>query len=193
MRQCVTEAGDAHKLLHDSEASATHVRQFERTLRDAHPVLVYDGYSQQRACCFVRHSYLAQDGVEEWIPADFESMALRRDGTYDTSVRTSLPEGWEERRSQTTGVVYYFNKSRTPAQYTLSIWSAAVVVHECYAAPLWRQQESSRVPLGVLKDLHASQGRWILELGAAGYHRRSHSGVQPQPNSARQVARRFSI
>ena len=58
-------------------------------------------------------------------------MALRRDGTYDNSMRTSLPEGWEERRSQTTGVAYYFNKSRTPAQYTLSIWSAAVIVDKC--------------------------------------------------------------
>jgi len=47
-RVCVTEADDAHKprVLHDLEISATRVRQFERTLRDAHPVLVYDGYSQ---------------------------------------------------------------------------------------------------------------------------------------------------
>jgi hypothetical protein len=74
-------------------------------------------------------------------------MTLRRDGTYDTSVRTSLPEGWEERRSQTTGIAYYFNKYRTPAQYTLSIWSAAVDVDDCSVysfipAPLWRQHAS---------------------------------------------------
>jgi hypothetical protein len=52
-------------------------------------------------------------------------------------------------------------------------------------------KKAREVPLKIF--MHAPQGRWILELGAAGYHRRSHSGVQPQPNSARQVARRFSI